>query len=202
MNLLVVFDNTSGLPYIIRSYENHDIFGLTTNDLLFYNYTNVNGLMYPQRQLQYYNGTSIVADGTYPAAKVNPIFPAGFFDGLPLSQTTTKPAAPESQPGYGHAELGEYWRNTLWAGPYPGTLSNLTYLSVANDLPNLYKLMFTDYPVIEHLVLEFEDGSTFVFEAPPHQTNLVIDYVTKTRNRTITHFWVSILTDCTGYRRN
>jgi hypothetical protein len=62
--------------------------------------------------------------------------------------------------------------------------------------------MFTDYPVIEHLVLEFEDGSTFVFEAPPHQTNLVIDYVTKTRNRTITHFWVSMLGDCIDCRRD
>ncbi|KAL7906632.1 metallo-beta-lactamase superfamily protein [Trichoderma velutinum] len=191
MNLLVIFDNASGLPYIIRSYENHDIFGLTTNDLLFYDYASVNGFMYPQRQLQFYNGTSIVADGTYPAATVNPTFPADFFNGLPLSQTTTKPAAPKSQPGYGHAELGEYWRNSLWGGPYTGTLANLTYTSVADDLPNLHKLMFTDYPIIEHLVLEFEDGTTIVFEAPPHQTDLVIDYVTKTRNRTITHLWPS-----------
>ncbi|KAL7934339.1 metallo-beta-lactamase superfamily protein [Trichoderma chlorosporum] len=191
MNILIIFDNASGLPYIIRSFENHDIYGPTTNDLLLFDYASVNGFMYPQRQLQFYNATSIVADGTYPAAQVNPTFAADFFDGLPLSQTTTTPAPPKSQPGYGHAELGEYWRNSLWGGPYTGTLANLTYTNVTNDLPNLHLLKFTDYPIIEHLVLEFDDGTTIVFEAPPHQTDLVIEYVTKTRNRKITHLWPS-----------
>ncbi|KFA68552.1 hypothetical protein S40285_07054 [Stachybotrys chlorohalonatus IBT 40285] len=75
-------------------------------------------------------------------------------------------------------------------GQYRGTIGNAIATQPAADLPGLHYLRFSDSPSLAHLILEFED-SVLVFEAPPHQTDLVIQWVEDNLHRPISHLWVS-----------
>jgi hypothetical protein len=190
LGLVVGFD-VEARPAIIRSFEDHAIFGDSTKDLLLLNYTNTDGIWFPHRQLVMYNSDSLLEEATVARVKVNPGFASDFFDGLDLEDTDTEPTPPEQVEGYSHAEINEYWTNLIWGGLYPGTLGGFTVTNPASDLPNVHHIVVEEKPDFAQLILEFED-SLIVFEAPPHQTDLVIQYVHETLGRNITHFWVSI----------
>lgn len=136
-----------------------------------------------------YNGDAIIEDAVVSKITVNPDFGSGLFDGLGANETKTQPEPPKMMPGYSHAEIGEYWYNTLWGGQYTGTLANLSVTQPAADLPRVHKLLFLDSPSLEQLVLEFDD-SVIVFEAPAHQTDLVIGWIQEKLKKPITHLWV------------
>ena len=59
LSFSAVRDNILGLTtcllYVIRAYENHAIFGSSTNNLLAYNYTAVSGMKFPGRVKIHYN---------------------------------------------------------------------------------------------------------------------------------------------------
>jgi hypothetical protein len=187
---MILLDPETFLPHVIRSFEDHAIFGLSKNDLLLWDYTEVSGMKFAQRREVIYNEDSILEETTLTNIVVNPDFADGFFDGLPADKTDTTPAPPKKVKGYGHAELTEFFQNTLWGGEYAGTLANLSVTKPADDLPGVHVLLFKDNPILEQIVLEFDD-SVIVYEAPPHQTDLVIQWVNETLGRQITHFYVS-----------
>jgi hypothetical protein len=141
--------------------------------------------------MRIYNNKSILEDTTISQVIVNPEFPSGFFDGLPQSESSTPKVTPSKLPGYSAAEIGEYYTNTFWSGPYQGTFSNITVTQPAADLPGLYRISFVDAPGLEQIVLEFEDD-VIVMESPPHQTDLVIRWVNETIKKPISHLWVSV----------
>ncbi|KAL5093626.1 hypothetical protein Trisim1_010357 [Trichoderma cf. simile WF8] len=190
LDITVIFDAYTHYPKIIRSFEDHAIFGNTTQDLELSNYAEVSGIQFPHRRMVLYNGSAILEDTTVSRVSVNPTFSPGFFDGLAANETETRSAPPKRIAGYTHAEIGEYWYNTFWGGEYTGTYNNLSVVQPAADLPRVHKLLFLDQTNLEQLVLEFDD-SIIVFEAPPHQTDLVIQWVNETLKRPITHFWPS-----------
>ena len=191
MNILVTFDPKTHLPHTVRSYEDHAIFGLISKDLRVFDYKEQGGIKFPQRLMTIYNGTAILEDTTISAIHTNPKFPSGYFDGLQPDQTNTKPSPAAAVKGYSHAEIREYWDSTLWGGLYSGTYENISATQLAKDLPGVHHIEVTDSPILQQLVLEFED-SVIVYEAPPHQTDLVIKWVNETLQKPITHYWVSI----------
>ncbi|KAK9444714.1 hypothetical protein VB005_01778 [Metarhizium brunneum] len=190
LGIFVIFDSITHYPRIIRSFEDHAIFGRTTHDLQLFNYTEVSGIQFPTRQMVLYNGDAIIEDAVVSKITINPDFGSGLFDGLSANETKTQPEPPKMIPGYSHAEIGEYWYNTLWGGQYTGTLANLSVTQPAADLPRVHKLLFLDSPSLEQLVLEFDD-SVIVFEAPAHQTDLVIGWIQEKLKKPITHLWPS-----------
>ncbi|KAL7952088.1 metallo-beta-lactamase superfamily protein [Trichoderma barbatum] len=190
LNITVIFDAHTHYPKIIRSFEDHAIFGLTTHDLVLSNYAEASGIQFPHRRMVLYNGSAILEDTTVSRVSVNPPFAPGFFDGLEANETQTRSAPPKRISGYTHAEIGEYWYNTLWGGEYTGTYNNLSVVQPASDLPRVHKLLFLDSSNLEQLVLEFDDA-VIVFEAPPHQTDLVIRWVKEKLKKPITHLWPS-----------
>jgi hypothetical protein len=189
-DIIVAFDIATKFPFIIRSFEDHAIFGRTENDLRLFNYTEVDGMHFPTQRLVIYNDTSVLEQTAFSNIITNPSFPGGFFDGLDESKSASPRVAPSRIPGYSHAEIGEYWTNALWGGPYAGTYENITTETLGPDLPNAHRLLVADNPVVEHLILDFEDG-VIVFEAPPHQTDLVIRWVKENLKKPITHVFVS-----------
>ena len=113
LNLTVLLDPVTYLPYTIRAYEDHLIYGRSTNDLVVYNYTTVAGVRLPQRIKIMYNEENMLLDMLTGPPKANPTFPAGYFDGLPISevnntflQVPPSPAAPSKE--YGEAEVFEF----------------------------------------------------------------------------------------------
>ncbi len=112
-NLTVVFDPSNNLPYLVRAYEDHLIFGPSTNDLVLYNYTKVDGLSFPRRIKIMYNEQHMLFDSIVGPIDVNPSFPANFFDGLPQSEIKSTelqlpPTPPQAATEYGDAEVTEF----------------------------------------------------------------------------------------------
>jgi hypothetical protein len=191
LNLTVILNPQTYLPYIIRSIEDHYIFGRSYHDLIVYNYTSVSGIQFPRRFKTMYNYDSLLEDFIVTDIDVNPKFVPGFFQGLNASQSPTPKAAPARIAGYGHAEIGEYSFNRIWGGEYTGTLANLSATRPDPSLPNVWHLQFLDSPLWQQMVMEFEHG-VLVVDAPPHQNQLVIKWVQDTLKKPITHFWVRL----------
>lgn len=189
LDLTVAFDPDTKLPFVIRSFEDHAILGRTENDLRLFNYTEIDGLKFPTQRLTIQNDTSVLEQISFDRIVPNPEFPKGFFDGLADGESVTPRVAPSQIKGYSHAEIGEYWSNALWGGPYTGTYDNVTTETLGDDLPNAHRLLVENSPNLEHLILDFEDG-VIVYEAPPHQTDLVIRWVKEYLKKPITHIYV------------
>ena len=113
LNITIAFRPDTFLPYIIRSYEYHEIFGESVNDFVIYNYTEVAGVHFPRRVKIVYNEDNLLLDTIIDTIEVNPSFPPDFFQGLPSSrvnETVFKippvPAKPSVE--YGEAEVFEF----------------------------------------------------------------------------------------------
>jgi len=191
LNITVVFDPETNLPLLIRAFEDHPILGPITNDLQLFNYTEVDGLLFPRTQKIIYGDEVILEETVVSQISVNPEFEPGHFEGLTLNETETTPSPPRADPEYGHAVIGEYWSNTLWAGAYTGSLEFLNVTHPADDLPGAHHLLFLNATNFAQLVLEFKE-SVIVFEAPPHQSELVIQWVEANIKKPISHLWVSL----------
>ena len=112
LGLAILFDNETSLPYVVRVYEDHAIYGRSTNDLVLYNYTTVDNFQFPLHIKVVYNQESLLLDTWYSPPIVNPSVEAGFFDGLPASAingTSSKlpPTPANSSTTYGDAEVFE-----------------------------------------------------------------------------------------------
>ena len=117
LNLTVIFDPVTYLPYTIRAYEDHLIYGRSTNDLVVYNYTSVAGVQLPQRIKIMYNEEQLLLDMLTGPPKTNPTFPTGYFDGLPVSEVKNTflqvpPSPPAPSKEYGEAEVFEFRYST------------------------------------------------------------------------------------------
>lgn len=113
LNLTVIFDPLTYLPYLVRAYEDHAIFGPSTNDLVLYNYTVVEGVSFPRRIKIMYNEQNMLFDTIIGDIEVNPTFPPNYFDGVSVSEiNSTEAQLPPTKPmpsvEYGDAEVTEF----------------------------------------------------------------------------------------------
>lgn len=110
--ITVAFKPDTFLPYVVRSYEDHQIFGKSTSDYVLYNYTTVEGLLFPQRIKLMYNEDSMLIDTLIDTIKVNPTFAPDYFQGIPLSMVNNTigkipPVPAAASIVYGDAEVFE-----------------------------------------------------------------------------------------------
>lgn len=195
LNLTVIFDPKTYLPARVRAYEDHPILGRSTNDLVLYNYTIVDGISFPQNVKLLYNEDLMLQEIYLDTFKINPALDPTFFDGLPVSisnQTFSgaPPAPPQYSQFFSEAQIFEFSQNFFYAGPYSGTLPNLTVIKPIDSLPNIYHLTFEDNTVYRTIVAVFDDA-IMVTDAPPQQSLLVIQWVRQTFNRPVTHLLVT-----------
>lgn len=111
-NITVAFNPETHFPYIIRSYEDHAIYGNSSSDFVVYNYTSVAGVQFPRRIKLMYNEDNMLIDSLIDTIEVNPSFSADYFVGLPESEIQSTalqippvPAMASSE--YGDAEVFE-----------------------------------------------------------------------------------------------
>jgi hypothetical protein len=192
INITVIFDPVTYLPHIIRSYEEHPIFGPCTNDLQLSNYTSTDGLMFPRRFQSVYNtpmgSDAVLEDFMVEDIEVNPIFVPDFFAGLPENSTDSTKESPAPSPETPHADISEGFSNGLWGPGFQLTNPNVTATHPIENFTQLWNLIYDDSEYAQ-LVMEFDDG-VIVADAPPHQSLFVIDWVQKTLKKPITHMWV------------
>lgn len=197
LNLTVVLHPSSDLPYIVRSIEDHSIYGASTNDLYLTNYKAVNGLMFPHSIQTVYNSSQQFLDATLEdyiieQVEVDPEFPSDFFDGLAVNESMTPRAAPMKVPGVSHARITEFQSNMLWGGTTHSDVDELQVQQPVPDLPTLHWLVLdNDTLGVKQLIIEF-DTEVIVGDAPPQWTSSVIQWVAQHLKKPITHLWVSI----------
>ncbi|EXL66704.1 hypothetical protein FOPG_17141 [Fusarium oxysporum f. sp. conglutinans race 2 54008] len=172
LNLTAIFDPRTGLPYIVRSHERHEILGQSTKDLVLTGYTSVNGLQFPTRFKSIYNGYKVFADYTVSEVLVNVPVDMDFEN----DRDRQSEHAPARKPGYEFAEIGELYESHVWGGEYRGTLPNLTAIN--------------PYPELPGMVYEFEDF-VVVLDCPPHQSHLVIQWVKEKLKKPLKYVWPS-----------
>jgi hypothetical protein len=191
LNLTIILDPATNLPYIVRSYEQHPVFGSCTNDVQLSNYTLVDGVMFPQRFQTVYNTPSqsdaVLEDFLVEVIETNPAFPSNYFEGLSSNETETPRVAPAYNSNHTHAEVGEAFSNMIY-GFEVAELGNLTISHPLADVPKLWSLMY-DGSAYSQLIMEFSDG-VIVADAPPQQSLQVIQWVKDKLNKPITHLWV------------
>lgn len=197
LNLTLVLHPSSGLPYIVRSIEDHTIYGSSTNDLYLTNYKAVNGLMFPHSIQTVYNSSQQFLDATLEdyiieQVEVNPEFPSAFFDGLAANESMTPRAAPMKVPGVSHARITEFQSNMLWGGITHSDFEELQVQQPVPDLPTVHWLALdNDTLGVKQLIIEF-DNEVIVGDAPPQWTSNVIQWVAQHLKKPITHLWVSL----------
>jgi hypothetical protein len=91
LNLTVIFDPSTHLPYLIRGYEDH-IFGKSSNDFVVYNYTSIGEVNIPHRIKAMHNEQHMLLDTIYDNTEINPAFPSGYFEGMPTAEVASTDA--------------------------------------------------------------------------------------------------------------
>ncbi|WKT54478.1 Metallo-beta-lactamase [Fusarium oxysporum f. sp. vasinfectum] len=186
--LTILFDPETDLPHIIRSYEDHPFFGPSTHDLLVYNYVEIDGVKFPRRFKTVYNNKHVIADYAADQVLTNLELDEGFFSRLG-NGTIPGGSVPTRDPEYSFAEIGDFSANFVWSGPYIGTFEALDASAVQpfQDVPGLWILNMD----LRQAVVELEDGSVIVLDAPPHQSKLVIEWAQRRLGKNVTHVWPS-----------
>ncbi|KAL2681191.1 hypothetical protein Neosp_008798 [[Neocosmospora] mangrovei] len=187
LDLAVILDPETYLPYIVRSYENHKIFGRSTHDLLLQDYALVHGIMLPHRFKIYYNGDLLLTDYVADEVLVNTNLEPTLFNAPGSPGEANIPIRDSS---YDFAEIGGFYQSYLWNGPYGGTLSNVSASNPYPDLPGVWIVVVEDAPLYRQMVLELND-SVIVLDAPPHQSHLIMQWTLKTLGKAVTHVWPS-----------
>ncbi|KAF9878639.1 hypothetical protein CkaCkLH20_04131 [Colletotrichum karsti] len=190
LNLTVLFDPVTNLPYIIRSYEDHPFFGASTHDLLVHDYTEVNGVQIPQRFKTIYNGKHLTGDYRADQIDINGGLTEDFF-AVPGNSPVPESGVPVRDPQYSFAEIGETAAGFLWPGAYTGTSETIAAAASRpfEDLPGLWTISPGGDLGMRQAIVELEDGSVIVLDAPPHQSRLVIEWAQATLGKNITHVW-------------
>jgi hypothetical protein len=81
LEVSVIFDQENNRPWIIRSLDDHPIFGPSTYDLVLKNYTQVDGILYPTRIQTILNNKHLIMDYEIGQILANPTFDAATFSG-------------------------------------------------------------------------------------------------------------------------
>ena len=109
-NITIIFDPETSLPTRIRVYEDHQIFGHSTSDMLLYNYTEIAGVKFPRNFKLLYNDDLMVLEMLFGSIEINFDFAEDFFSGLPnnaINQTVLglQPYAAKQSETYSSAEV-------------------------------------------------------------------------------------------------
>ncbi|KAJ0368465.1 hypothetical protein COL26b_010884 [Colletotrichum chrysophilum] len=174
----------------VELHGDHPFFGASTHDLLVYDYTEVDGVQAPQRFKTIYNGKHLIADYRADQILVNPAISEDLFT-LPGNATIPQASVPVRDAQYDFSEIGETSANFLWPGAYTGTPEIIESAASRpfNDLPGLWVISPEGALAMRQAVVELEDGSVIVLDAPPHQSKLVIEWAQARLGKNITHVW-------------
>ncbi|KAJ0344348.1 hypothetical protein COL154_010862 [Colletotrichum chrysophilum] len=105
--------------------------------------------------------------------------------------TIPQASVPVRDAQYDFSEIGETSANFLWPGAYTGTPEIIESAASRpfNDLPGLWVISPEGALAMRQAVVELEDGSVIVLDAPPHQSKLVIEWAQARLGKNITHVW-------------
>lgn len=198
LDITVILDVDTKIPHIIRTTEEHEVYGPSTSDLYLSDYKAVDGIMFPHTVQTIYNATTqhlnaVLEDFIIEDVTVNPEFPQDFFAGLHANESWTPKEPPSKEPGVSHARISEFTSNMLSSGYSDLTAEDLR-AETLDSIPSVHWLVLDDAELgVKQMVIEFGD-EVILGDAPPQYVDAVIDWVRININKPITHLWVSITT--------
>ncbi|KAK5053341.1 hypothetical protein LTR84_002315 [Exophiala bonariae] len=201
-DLTLIIDDDTRLPYAVRVNEDHKVFGPSTSDVVFLNYTvdpagNGNSLRLPHRVQTVYNQEAVLEDFVIDKIIVNPTFAADLFDASPPpsatgpgSSSSETANAPRTDREYPRSEVHEFFEAGLWGGPF-GDMFNVSDVVVQPVFPNgttpQIMNLYVGYPDYIQLLVEFDDG-LLITDAPGHRSKIILDWVAQNMHgKKITH---------------
>ena len=205
LDLAMLVDPVTSLPYAIRSQEYHIVFGNSTSDLVLSSWAEVktgNGTMlFPHRFQTVYNAAAVLEDFVITAIGVNENISADYFkpDIAPYPKDevypkgtqpppTTTPSKPAQNPEYSRSEVHEAFEAGLWSGPF-GEMYGVSNVSISHPIQGLdeIRLVYIGYPDYVQVLVEFEDG-LLITDAPAHRSKIILDWVDiHMKGKKITH---------------
>ncbi|KAG5808927.1 hypothetical protein H9Q74_014347 [Fusarium xylarioides] len=198
LEITIIFDASSHLPHIIRTEENHMIYGPSTNDLYLSQYKTLEGIKFPHTFQTVYNSTTHKLDATLEEfiveeITINPKFPKNYFNGLSEGKGFFPKEAPKKTEGLSHAHILEFSSNMLWSGPGSGisnsSVDSIKHKNIVPGLPNAHWLIINDdFLGVKQFVIEFENH-VIVGDAPPQWTKQVIEWIDKSIGKPIKYLW-------------
>ncbi|KAM0430061.1 hypothetical protein ACHAPT_006067 [Fusarium lateritium] len=191
--ITVILDPKSKVPYIIRTAEQHPIYGESTKDLYLSDYKKVKGIQFPHLVQTIYNSTTqnlnqVIEDFVIDEVTLNPKFPSGFFDGLDEEKSFAPKSGPKKIPGVPDGLVTEWNTNMLGSAFKNASIENLKVETPLKDLPYVHWVIVDDGDDMgaKQLVIEFED-EVIVCDAPPQWSKAVMQWVAENLKKPITH---------------
>ncbi|KAF5602209.1 uncharacterized protein FSUBG_7884 [Fusarium subglutinans] len=186
---LVVVDPDTYLPYIVRSEEQHPIYGNATKDVYLSNYKEVEGVKFPHTIQTIYNSSSqrlnvVLEDFVIDKIIATAIFPGDFFDLVPHGQ---KVNTSEMPPGVPSGLVTDY-STSLLGSPVKNVSVDALKSASPVVLLQLYWLILDDSHDLgfKQLIIEFET-EVIVCDAPPFWSEAVMEWIKKYIGKKVTY---------------
>ncbi|EWG51806.1 hypothetical protein FVEG_10687 [Fusarium verticillioides 7600] len=187
--LLIVVNSETYLPYIVRSEEQHPIYGNATKDVYLSNYRDVQGIKFPHTIQTIYSSSSqrlnVVLED-FVIGKINATAKLGdnFFDLVPHGQ---KVNISEKHPDVPSGLVTDY-STSLLGSPVKNVSVEALKSARLVDLPQVYWLIIDDGHDLgfKQRIIEFET-EVIVCDAPPLWSEAVMEWVEKNIGKKVTY---------------
>ncbi|KAL5590457.1 hypothetical protein FOBRF1_014014 [Fusarium oxysporum] len=187
--LLLIVDPETYLPYIIRTEEQHPIYGCATKDVYLSNYKEVQGIKFPHTIQTIYNSSSqrlgvVLEDFVIDKINATAEFPKDFFDPGPDGQNRIMQ---KKTPGVPSGLVTDY-STSLLGSPVKNVSVDALKSIRPVDLLQLYWLIIDDSHDLgfKQLIIEFEN-EVIVCDAPPFWSEAVMEWIKKTIGKKVTY---------------
>ncbi|KAH7147579.1 hypothetical protein DER46DRAFT_671308, partial [Fusarium sp. MPI-SDFR-AT-0072] len=192
--LLLIADPETYLPYIVRTEEQHPIYGNATKDVYLSNYKVVQGIKFPHTIQTIYNSSSqrlsaVLEDFVIDEINLTAEFPKDFFDPVPEGQNRI---IQKKTPGVPSGLVTDYSTSLLGS---PAKNISVDALKSARpvDLLQLHWLIVDDSHKLgfKQLIIEFEN-EVIVCDAPPFWSEAVMEWIKKNIGKKVTYVAFSL----------
>ncbi|KAI4923034.1 uncharacterized protein J4E92_007785 [Alternaria infectoria] len=184
LNMSIIFNPDTYLPFAIRTYEDHPFFGPSTNDLRVYDFISVNGLMIPRHYKTIYNNQRLCIDFLADDISVNTEVEPSLFD-VPAERGEL--SIPVVDPAL-TAEIGEKYTNYIWFGRNNFTVESLSGSQPYADLPGVWVVRPPGVSAYRQILLE-TDTYVAVLDAPAEIVAVLLEWVRINIGKPVSQVW-------------
>lgn len=197
LDLALLINDATSLPYAIRAKETHKIFGSSTSDIVFSNFTRVpfqgnSSIQLPHRVQTVYNQAFVLEDFTVDKYTLNPTVDADFYTAAPPADAESPVymgPAPASQDDTVSSDIHEFYEAGLWGGVFEQrfNVSDVVAQPVFQNGSTKIQALFVGYPDYVQLLVEL-DNALIITDAPAHRSNIVIEWIAQNmKGKKVTH---------------
>ncbi|KAI5379465.1 hypothetical protein J4E82_001982 [Alternaria postmessia] len=184
LNISVLFDPDTYLPFAIRTYEDHPFFGPSTNDLRVYDYIRVDGLMIPRHFKIIYNNKRLITDFLADEVSVNFDLEPSFFNVSAERGNLNIPVVDPALTAY----IGEKYANYLWFGRFNFTAMDFDAQQPYTDMPGVWVIRMPGVANYRQILLE-TDNYVVVLDAPSEQALVLLEWVRINIGKPVSQIW-------------